>query len=175
MPSGCTSSSCVTQLGGTALSQPDEVTVDGSGNVYVSDFGDNAIKEMPAGCTSSSCVTTLGGGFSFPDGVAVDAAGNVYVGDLNNGAVKLIPPGCTSPSCVTVLSTGITDPTGVALDGSGNVYVAPFFSGSTTVSEIKRADGPGGFGVCQHVCGQRERGQSEDGDDQQHRQCCADV
>ena len=44
------------------------------GNVYVADYGNNAVKEMPAGCASSSCVTTLGGGFNYPQGVAVDGA-----------------------------------------------------------------------------------------------------
>jgi DNA-binding beta-propeller fold protein YncE len=86
------------------------VAVDGSGNVYVADYGHNAVKEMPAGCTSSSCVTTLGGGFSYPTGVAVDGSGNVYVADYNNNAVKEMPAGCTSSSCVTTLGGGFSGP-----------------------------------------------------------------
>jgi hypothetical protein len=46
--------------------------VDLSGNVYVADKNNQAVKEMPAGCASSACVTTLGGGFFNPQGVAVD-------------------------------------------------------------------------------------------------------
>jgi hypothetical protein len=86
------------------------VAVDGSGNVYVADSNNNAVKEMPAGCTSSSCVTTLGGGFSYPTGVAVDGSGNVYVADYGNNAVKEMPAGCTSSSCVTTLGGGFSDP-----------------------------------------------------------------
>ena len=57
------------------------MAVDASGNVYVADYGNNAVKEMPAGCATSSCVTVLAGGFSYPRGVAVDGSGNVYVAD----------------------------------------------------------------------------------------------
>jgi ribosomal protein S11 len=102
--------------------------LDGSGNVYVADTFNNAVKEMPAGCASSSCVSTLGGGFSAPYGVAVDASGNVYVADTGNSAVKEMPAGCASSSCVTTLGGGFSFPRGVAVDASGNVYVADFFN-----------------------------------------------
>jgi len=116
----------ITTLGG-GFNSPEGVAVDGSGNVYVADSGDNAVKKMPAGCASSSCVTTLGGGFYFPTGVAVDGSGNVYVADTDN-AVKEMPAGCASSSCVTTLGGGFLEPVGVAVDGSGNVYVADTFN-----------------------------------------------
>ena len=97
--------------------------MDGSGNVYVADGGNNAVKEMPAGCTSSSCVTTLGGGFNEPSGVAVDASGNIYVADGYNNTVKRMPAACASSSCVSTLDSSIDGPYAVAVDASGNVYV----------------------------------------------------
>jgi hypothetical protein len=108
--------------GGFAL--PGGVAVDASGNVYVADGGNNAVKEMPAGCASSSCVTVLGGGYGDPFGVAVDGSGNVYVADTNNSEVKEMPPGCASSSCITILGGGFSLPYGVALDGDGNIYIA---------------------------------------------------
>jgi hypothetical protein len=129
MPPGCTSSNCVTTLGGGFLG-PVAVAVDGSGNVYVADYVNNAVKEMPPGCASSSCVTTLGGGFDLPWGAAVDGSGNVYVADTYNNEVKEIPAGCTSSNfssgtcAITTLGGGFLGPIGVAVDGSGNVYVA---------------------------------------------------
>jgi len=97
----------ITALGG-GFSSPTGVAVDGSGNVYVADESNSAVKEMPAGCTSSSCVTTLGGGFSQPFGVAVDGSGNIYVADTYNSAVKEMPAGCASSSCVTTLGGGFS-------------------------------------------------------------------
>ena len=113
---------------GSGFSNPVNVAVDGSGNVYVVDTPISAVKEMPAGCASSSCVTTLGGGFFSPFGVAVDGAGNVYVADFGHQAVKEMPPGCASATCVTTLGGSFTDPSDVALDGAGNVYVGDYFA-----------------------------------------------
>jgi streptogramin lyase len=114
-------------LGG-GFTYPEGVAVDGTGNVYIADTENNAVKEMPPGCASSSCVTTLGGGFTNPYGVAVDGSGNVYVADTHNNAVKELPPGCASSSCVTTLGGGFTNPYGVAVDGSGNVYVVDSYN-----------------------------------------------
>jgi hypothetical protein len=112
-----------TALGG-GFDEPIDLAVDASGNVYVADSGNRAVKKMPAGCNSSTCVATLGGGFNGPFGVAVDGAGNVYVADGSNSQVDEMPPGCSSSSCVTTLGGGFNAllPS-VAVDGSGNVYV----------------------------------------------------
>jgi hypothetical protein len=107
-------------LGG-GFSQPYGVATDSSGNLYVADQANNAVKKIPGGCASSSCVLTIGGGFSAPFAVAVDGAGNVLVADNGNNAVKEIPSGCTSSTCVTTLGA-VGSPAGVAVDGSGNVY-----------------------------------------------------
>ena len=58
MTPDCTSSSCVTMLGG-GFNLPFGVAVDGSGNIYVGDTGKYVMKEMPSGCAASTCVITL--------------------------------------------------------------------------------------------------------------------
>ena len=53
--------------------------MDGSGNVYIADTNNNAIKEYNA---STQQVTTLvSSGLNTPKGVAVDGSGNVYIAD----------------------------------------------------------------------------------------------
>src|SRR5208283_5008482 len=103
---------------------PHGVAVDRSGDVFVADAGNNAVKEIPLGCVSAACVTTLGGFDLAPLGIAVDGAGNVYVADDN--ALTEIPPGCVSGACVATLALGVgfSSPRAVAVDGSGNVFVA---------------------------------------------------
>lgn len=147
IPAGCTSadytaSSCtVMMLGGEGtFNHPSGVAVDGSGNIYVADSNNQAVKEMAAGCASSACVVTLGGGFSFgtPQGVTVDGSGNLYVANKgagsDNGAVYDIPAGCASSACVVTLGGAFSEPEDVAVDANGNVYVTNF--GNNMVQEI---------------------------------------
>lgn len=79
---------------------PFSVTVDGSGNVYVADTGNQRIRKI----TASGVVTTLAGTgtqgftdgpgasaqFNNPFGVTVDSVGNIYVADRDNNLVRKI-------------------------------------------------------------------------------------
>ncbi len=118
----------VSPIGG-GFNAPNGVAVDGSGNIYIADTSNLAVKQMPANCFSSDCVTTLGGNFAFigPQNVAVDSNGNVYVVDYSKGVGHIyeMSPNCATSSCVTELAGGFfIHPYAVAVDGSGNVYVA---------------------------------------------------
>lgn len=118
---------------GSGFTSTADVAVDGSGNVYVADFGHNLVKEMPPNC-SGCTITTLGGGFGMPNGLAVDGAGNIYIADEGHNLVKEMTPGCASITCVTTLGAGFNTPTGIAVDGSGNVYVGD--QGTNSVKEM---------------------------------------
>ncbi len=126
---------------GSSFSSPFGVAVDGSGNVFVADAGNNAVKEIVAvggSIPTSPTINTLGNGFSSPYGVAVDGSGNVFVADTFNNAVKeiLAAGGYTT---VNTLGSGFSEPFGVAVDGSGNVFVADF--NNNAVKEIVAAGG----------------------------------
>jgi len=107
---------------GSGFSAPRGVAADAAGNVYVADYGNNAVKEIPAG---GGAPVTLGSGFNGPSGVAVDAAGNVYVADYGNNAVKKIPVG----GGPVISLDGFNNPAGIALDASGNVFASDYRNG----------------------------------------------
>ncbi|HKB36826.1 MAG TPA: BACON domain-containing carbohydrate-binding protein, partial [Gemmataceae bacterium] len=60
----------------SGLDSPEGVAVDGSGNVFFADTGNNAIKEWRAATQTVS--TLVDTGLSVPYGVAVDGSGNVF-------------------------------------------------------------------------------------------------
>ena len=66
-----------------------ESLVDGKGNVFVADGGNNAVKEILAS-GGYGTVNTLLTGLGNPQGIAVDGDDNVFVGDTGGFSVKEI-------------------------------------------------------------------------------------
>jgi sugar lactone lactonase YvrE len=125
---------------------PSGVALDGAGNLYVADLGNQTLRRV----TPAEEVTTLVGTpraagstdgtgaaarFHFPAGAAVDRAGNIYVADQFNRTIrKITPAGEVTTLAGTAGMVGSTDgngaaarfggPVGIAVDSDGNVYVA---------------------------------------------------
>ncbi len=99
------------------LNSPLGVAVDSSGNVFIADTHNSAIKKWTV---ASGRVTTLvSAGLNEPSSVAVDQAGGVYIADTFNNAIK---KWTAANQTVTTLVDGLNYPFGVAVDGAGNVY-----------------------------------------------------
>ena len=114
------------------------LAVDGAGNIYVADLGNNAIRKVtPVG--TNWVVTTLAGQagvagsadgtgstalFDQPQGVAVDSAGNLYVTEYNNCTIRKgcpassVPPPILQPPSLSAgqFGFGITGLPGVAVN-----------------------------------------------------------
>jgi DNA-binding beta-propeller fold protein YncE len=113
----------VTTLVSSGLNQPLSVAVDSTGNVYIADTVNRAVKKWTA---ANNTVTTLvSSNLSSPYGVAVDGAGNVY---FTSGSSLLQVWTATNNTVTTLLSSGLNGPEGVAVDAVGNVYFADSFN-----------------------------------------------
>ena len=117
----------VTTLVSSGLNNPRGVAVDGQGNIYIADSGNNLIKEWSPGTQQT---VTLASGVSNPGAVAVDANGNLYVADSGNHAIEEFSAGNWQ---MATLASGLSNPSGVAVDRQGNVYFSD--TGNNAIDE----------------------------------------
>jgi sugar lactone lactonase YvrE len=118
-----------TQLG-TQLSGPSGVAVDGYGNVYIADTGNNRVVELPWTGSGYGPQTTLSiAGLFDPMGVAVDGAGNLYVVSNGNNKVVKLPWTGNGYGPQTKVGTGLNGPSYVTVDAIGNVYITDTLDG----------------------------------------------
>jgi len=124
---------------------PQNLAVDGSGNIYVADGMGNVVRKVTlagvvttiagSGAAGSSDGQGTGAEFNDPTGIAVDYFGNIYVADYGNDTVRKVTPAGVVTTIAgsagqtgTVGGTGsaarFNGPDGVGVDSSGNVYVA---------------------------------------------------
>jgi hypothetical protein len=132
------------------LNSPTGIAIDGKGNVFFDDDGNNVIRELSAG--SPSEVTTYAGsgtaGYSGDNGPPGEATlnhptqlafysdGSLYIADAGNNVVRKITP---AGIITTVAGTGVAGyngdnvlatnawlnfPDSIALDTQGNLYIA---------------------------------------------------
>ena len=109
------------------FSTPMGMALDGSGNLYVADYGNNAVREIVGYTTSGTTSTYVTNHISAPVGVAIDGNNNLFV--LNRGGTGAVS---TSGSIVeydmygilvATNATQLTNAAGIALDTAGNIYV----------------------------------------------------
>jgi hypothetical protein len=112
--------------------RPTAMAVDGTGNLFVADQDNYAIRKV---IIATGAVTTLAGApghpgrvdgardaarFDSPSGLTYDGAGNLFVTDLSNRLVRKV---VVATGEVTTLAAGLAYPTSVAYDGTGNLFV----------------------------------------------------
>src|SRR5277367_4604443 len=74
-----------------SLLDAEGITIDGVGNIYIADAGDNRVRMIaPSGIISTLAGTTPASTLKSPYGLAADGLGNVYVADLGNNRIQKI-------------------------------------------------------------------------------------
>ncbi len=136
------------------LNTPSGLAIDGVGNLFIADSGNNVIREVTAGDGKIKTVAGLMGSsgpnaagasaistrLNGPTGIAVDAAGNIYFVDTGNNQVNKFAVGGTMSRIAGTGTSGATgdggaataatlsNPNGIAIDSSGNIFIADTFN-----------------------------------------------
>jgi sugar lactone lactonase YvrE len=124
---------------------PTGIAADITGNVYVTDSGNNTVRKIDASGVVSTLAGTTGvfgsadgtgtaATFYSPAGIAVDLTGNIYVADGLYTIRKITPagvvttlagtPGVAGESDGTGAAASFNSPGGIAVDSNGTLYVA---------------------------------------------------
>ena len=142
--------------GNAEFSLPFGITRDGGGNLYVADFGNNAIRSIaPIGPDWSTTTVTGFSGlvgtndgpssvamFNAPNGITIDSGGNLLVADQSNNTIRKIAPDIGGWTVSTIGGvpklTGTNDgpgavamfnkPWGIAVNSAGTLFVADSFN-----------------------------------------------
>jgi len=130
------------------LSHPSYIAIDGSGNVYFSDFVENVVMRIDASGAAARIAGTgtAGSGgdggpateaeLNFPTGLALDGGGNLFISDAENHEIRMVD---ADGIITTVAGTGeagysgdggpavdaqLQAPAGLAFDPSGRLVIA---------------------------------------------------
>ncbi len=128
------------------LSYPEQIVIDSSGNLYVSDADDNRIRKVDtSGIINTFAGNGLAGYFGdggcatasqllSPQGLGIDSHGNIYIGDDGNDRIRKVS-GCAT-LLVPAISGAATICPGTTVTLSNAVAGGNWHSSDTTVASI---------------------------------------
>jgi sugar lactone lactonase YvrE len=112
-----------TQIG-SGLSGPSGVAVDGAGDVYIADTGNNRVVELPwTGNGYGAQAVVPIAGLMNPMGLSVDNAGNLYIASNGNDKVIYLPWTPSGFGLQGKVGSGLYGPSNVAVGANGTVFI----------------------------------------------------
>ena len=135
-----------------SLKQPEGITVDSTGNIYVSDGSNHRIRKLTPSGNTYNISTIAGNGatvfrgenvvatsasLNFPSGITLDSTGNIYVCDSSNHRIRTLTPSGNTYIISTIAGNGtrgfsegggvatsasLYTPRAITLDSTGNIY-----------------------------------------------------
>lgn len=144
------------------ISTPAGLAIDGAGNIYFADTGNQIIRRIGidgviatvAGTPQSQGYSGDGGAatsakLSLPEGVALDASGNLYIADTGNGVIREVDASSGNISTIagvagtanfngdgTATSSHLNQPWNIAVAADNSLYIA-----DTGNNRIRRLSG----------------------------------
>ena len=116
---------------GASLNSPSAAAIDPSGNVWITNAGNNSVSELSTTGAPMPGSPYTGAGLNGPSGVAIDALGDAWVTNKTASTVTVFTPAGTGTQPTVA---GLNTPTGVSIDGQGIVWVTN--SGSNSLTAI---------------------------------------
>lgn len=130
------------------ISAPLGVAVDGAGNLYIADTGNNQVIELPivngsytANLSKATVLASqfLAPGLKSPSGVFVNGNGDLYIADTGDNTIVFYPNTGVTFGAPHNLGSGLNAPLAVTADAVGDLYIAD--SGNNQIVELPNGAG----------------------------------
>ena len=105
------------------------ITIDVSGNLYVTDGTYNTVRKISAGTWNVTTLIKSTAGLKYPLGIAVDSDSNIYIADSGNYVIRKLTSSGTLSVYAGLLGQGsaspghLSYPSSICLDKNGNLFV----------------------------------------------------
>jgi len=116
-------------VNGSRLLNPGGAAVNGAGDLYIADSGNNRVVEVPTSGAATALDPTMNGeSLVYPADVTVDGAGDLFIADMYNNRVVEVPAGGGAATAIdpTVNGSGLNHPAAVVVDRAGDLFIADY-------------------------------------------------